>query len=91
MKKMADALNLNDSVILQLNSRFYAPGHNSAVLDNSNQDWMFYHVIDTTNSDGGYRRVLCMDPINYNGNGQGWPIVGNGTPSTTPQNGPNVN
>lgn len=75
-------------VILQLNSQWIAPGHNSAVRDDSGQDWMVYHAIDPTRDDNS-TRVLMMDAIEYTTDG--WPSIRSQSPSFTPQLSPVVN
>ncbi|HKS30267.1 MAG TPA: glycoside hydrolase family 43 protein [Pyrinomonadaceae bacterium] len=75
------------SVILELNKRFIAPGHNSIVTDAAGQDWIFYHAIDSKerllkSSIGGdrdVRRIMLMDRVVYR---NGWPQIEGGTPST---------
>eukprot|EP00042_Codosiga_hollandica_P034913 m.252225 g.252225 ORF g.252225 m.252225 type:complete len:401 (+) comp54517_c0_seq9:634-1836(+) len=74
------------SVILQLNSQFVAPGHNSVLTDDAGQDWMFYHAYQGSERDA---RVLMMDRIFYNLTAAAWPFVG--TPSFSPQPAPVVN
>jgi len=64
------------AVILEKNTKWIAPGHNSVVLDAVGQDWMVYHAIDPANRNGG--RVMLIDKIIYQ---DGWPSIGNGTPS----------
>lgn len=71
------------SVILEKNNSWIAPGHNSIVTDSKNQDWIIYHAIDAKNKDKG--RVLLIDKINYV---DGWPKIGNNTPSETFQEAP---
>ena len=67
-----------DSPILEANERWIAPGHNSVVEDDRGDLWMVYHAIDPQNRNAG--RVMLIDRIRFE---DGWPAVGNGTPSDT--------
>lgn len=62
--------------ILSGNYRWVAPGHNSVITVEVGQVWIMYHAID--HLDHGKGRVFLMDRIYYK---NGWPIIGNGTPS----------
>jgi arabinan endo-1,5-alpha-L-arabinosidase len=62
--------------ILSGNYRWGAPGHNSVITVEVGQVWIMYHAID--HLDHGKGRVFLMDRIYYK---NGWPIIGNGTPS----------
>jgi arabinan endo-1,5-alpha-L-arabinosidase len=92
---LAQATGKSNSVILELNERFVAPGHNSVIRDAAGQDWIFYHAIDSKNrllksdisGDRNVRRIMLMDRLNYRG---GWPVIKKGSPSTTPQPAPKV-
>jgi arabinan endo-1,5-alpha-L-arabinosidase len=84
---LAQAAKRRNSVILELNQRFIAPGHNSVVTDDAGQDWIFYHAIDSKNrllpgsigGDRDVRRIMLMDRVSYR---NGWPQIEGGTPST---------
>jgi arabinan endo-1,5-alpha-L-arabinosidase len=75
------------SVILEANSTWNAPGHNSLVQDSNGDDWIFYHAIErvqprlSTGIPGVYwsRRVLLMDRIRYIA---GWPTISGRQPSS---------
>jgi arabinan endo-1,5-alpha-L-arabinosidase len=75
------------SVILELNARFIAPGHNSVIRDAAGDDWIIYHAIDVTKrntdaaiaGDRDVRRIMLMDRLVYR---KGWPRVEWGSPST---------
>lgn len=82
---LAEATGKANSVILELNERWIAPGHNSIVTDDAGQDWMFYHAIDSKKTNNG--RVMLMDKILYK---DGWPYIETGTPSTTEQEPPTI-
>ncbi|HEV2704706.1 MAG TPA: glycoside hydrolase family 43 protein [Pyrinomonadaceae bacterium] len=85
---LAQATGSKNSVILERNNLWLAPGHNSVVRDAAGQDWIFYHAINVNNrflqdeitGDRGDRRVMLMDRIVYR---RGWPRVEPATPSTT--------
>jgi len=86
-KSLTDSFTEAPDLVVQLNSRWLAPGHNSIVTDNAGQDWIYYHAIDKPTGNYNFRKLL-MDKIVYDN--QGWPRVQGGTPSTTSQNGPVV-
>jgi len=71
--------------ILSENDRWLAPGYNSVITDEEGQDWIMYHAIDTKNPEKG--RVFLMDKISYK---NGWPVIGNGTPSFSKTATPNT-
>ena len=78
---LADAAKRPNSVILEKNERWLAPGHNSVIRDDRGDDWMFYHAIDTNNrktAEGGDRRVMLMSRLVYK---DGWVSVEGGTPA----------
>jgi len=84
---LASATGEPQSVILELNQRFIAPGHNSVIRDAAGDDWLIYHAIDATKrttdaaiaGDRDVRRIMLMDRIVYR---KGWPRVEWGSPST---------
>jgi arabinan endo-1,5-alpha-L-arabinosidase len=84
---LASATGEPQSVILELNMRFIAPGHNSVVRDAAGDDWIIYHAIDAAKrntesaiaGDRDVRRIMLMDRIVYR---KGWPRVEWGSPST---------
>jgi arabinan endo-1,5-alpha-L-arabinosidase len=78
--------------ILQANTMWVGPGHNSVVTDAAGVDWMLYHAIDVNKpyliagNTSISRRPMLLDRITWT---NGWPVVGDaGTPSTTPQTRP---
>lgn len=85
---LARARGRANSVILEANSRWIAPGHNSVITDSAGQDWMAYHAIDSqkrllATSIGGdrdVRRIMLIDRVVYR---DGWPAIEKGHPSTT--------
>ncbi|HEV2912456.1 MAG TPA: glycoside hydrolase family 43 protein [Pyrinomonadaceae bacterium] len=90
---LAQGTGRTNSVILERNRRFNAPGHNSVVTDGARQDWIFYHAIDsrkrflesTIGGDRSDRRIMLMDRLVYR---NGWPWIIGATPSTTRRRGP---
>jgi arabinan endo-1,5-alpha-L-arabinosidase len=82
-EKLAAARDELSSVILQLDERWDAPGHNSVITDEAGNDWMVYHAIDTRQryldtgnpEDQAVRRPMLIDRIEYR---DGWPQVGSG-------------
>ncbi|HZH91954.1 MAG TPA: glycoside hydrolase family 43 protein [Pyrinomonadaceae bacterium] len=83
---LAAATGEPQSVILELNMRFIAPGHNSVIRDAAGDDWIIYHAIDTTKrnteaiaGDRDVRRIMLLDRLVYR---KGWPRVEWGSPST---------
>jgi arabinan endo-1,5-alpha-L-arabinosidase len=92
---LAQARGKSNSVILERNQKWIAPGHNSVVRDAAGQEWLFYHAIDADNrllkndisGDRDVRRIMLMDRLVYQ---NGWPVVEKLSPSTTRQAGPKV-
>jgi arabinan endo-1,5-alpha-L-arabinosidase len=92
---LAQATGEPQSVILELNTRFIAPGHNSVVRDAAGDDWIIYHAIDASKrnvetniaGDRDVRRIMLMDRIVWR---RGWPRVEWGSPSTLPKRAPIV-
>lgn len=84
---LASATGEPQSVILELNTRFIAPGHNSVIRDEAGDDWIIYHAIDAGKrnteaaiaGDRDVRRIMLMDRIVYR---KGWPRIEWGSPST---------
>jgi len=68
------------SVILQKDSTWTAPGHNSIFKDNNGNSWIAYHAIwkkeaevEKAKHENKYvRRVMCIEPVIYK---NGWPVV----------------
>lgn len=92
---LAAATGESQSVILALNGRWLAPGHNSVIRDAAGDDWIIYHAIDTGKrniessiaGDRDVRRIMLMDRLVYR---RGWPRVEWGSPSTLPKSAPAV-
>lgn len=69
---------------------FAGPGHNGDIVqDDKGQDWVLYHAIDRAQprhqNGKGTRRPLLLDKIEWV---NGWPVIGQGQPSLTPQEAP---
>jgi arabinan endo-1,5-alpha-L-arabinosidase len=59
---------------------FVGPGHNSNIItDDAGNDWILYHAYWKGNNYDG--RCLLLDRVHWDEDG--WPIIGNGTPSLT--------
>ncbi|MEO6639526.1 MAG: family 43 glycosylhydrolase [Ginsengibacter sp.] len=79
-ERMGEANGTGSSVILEKDSTWFAPGHNSIVRDEKGNSWIAYHAIwnneaeqERKNRNNKYvRRVLCLEPIVYR---NGWPLV----------------
>ena len=88
---LASATGKPRSVIVESTPSWFAPGHNSVVRDAKGDDWMFYHAVDPRNPkrpaarETNTRRVMLADRIVYR---DGWPVLLNGAPSSTPQSSP---
>jgi arabinan endo-1,5-alpha-L-arabinosidase len=70
-------------IVLHDNDRWRGPGHNSVFRDDAGDDWVVYHAIDSRQPwlfEGQVRRVMLIDRVEYV---DGWPVVGDGTPSRT--------
>jgi arabinan endo-1,5-alpha-L-arabinosidase len=77
-------------IVLRDNDRWLGPGHNSVVRDDAGDDWIVYHAIDSRHPwlfEGQVRRVMLIDRIRYD---DGWPAVGDGSPSRRAMPGPRI-
>lgn len=78
----------SNSVILEKNAEWIAPGHNSVIRDDAGQDWMFYHAINAKRrgvgqgeaivGDRDVRRVMLTNRLVYK---DGWVYAEGGTPA----------
>jgi arabinan endo-1,5-alpha-L-arabinosidase len=90
---LAAATGAANSVILEREGIWVAPGHNAIVRDGHGEDWMLYHAVDSRrprskpSDDINTRRVMLLDRIVWKG---GWPRVEGHGPSTGPQPPPAV-
>jgi len=79
-KRLGEATGKGSSVILEKDSTWLAPGHNSIVKDNKGNTWIAYHAIwqnkskaaEPTGKDRYKKRVFCIQPVQYV---NGWPVV----------------
>ncbi len=70
--------NTYQPVILKGNDTFIGPGHNARIItDDAGVDWMLYHSFVKDKYDEGW--CLMLDMVTWDEDG--WPLVGNGTPS----------
>lgn len=83
-----------DTAILEANGKWLAPGHNSIITDDVNQDWIIYHAIDV-NDRWMYpelkredKRIILIDKIEYV---DGWPTVKDSNPTDSQQSAPVIN
>jgi arabinan endo-1,5-alpha-L-arabinosidase len=73
--RMAEANHTSNSVVLQKNERWTAPGHNSIIRDSSGQAFIAFHAIELLNNKWKYdheTRAFCISPIFYK---NGWPVI----------------
>lgn len=67
---LAESTGAENSVIMESYGQWIAIGHNSLFQDESGQDWVAYHGIDTLDRAKG--RVMLMDRISWE---DGWPLI----------------
>jgi len=88
---LEQAKGVPNSLMLERNERWLAPGHNCLVTDKDGQVWMIYHAVDVERprqrqqDEINSRRVLMIDRIDWR---DGWPWIG--TPSEQPRPAPAV-
>jgi len=88
---LEQAKGVPNSLMLERNERWLAPGHNCLVTDNDGRVWMIYHAVDVERprqrqqDEINSRRVLMIDRIDWR---DGWPWIG--TPSEQPRPAPAV-
>ncbi len=79
-RRLGEANGTGSSVILQKDSVWLAPGHNSIVKDKLGNKWIAYHAIwrdkrkqgKPVGKDHYVKRVFCIAPLQYI---DGWPVV----------------
>jgi arabinan endo-1,5-alpha-L-arabinosidase len=82
-----------NSVILEANKAWIAPGHNAVITDARGDDWMVYHAVDArrvrlkASDDLNTRRIMLIDRIKWVG---GWPRIVGGSPSSGPRSAPRI-
>jgi arabinan endo-1,5-alpha-L-arabinosidase len=59
-----------NSVILEKDEIYTAPGHNSIFQDEKGNRFIAYHAIEIAHKEKG--RVMCISPVRYK---NGWPVV----------------
>ncbi len=90
---LAQATGAANSVILEANAAWIAPGHNAIVTDARGDDWIVYHGVDAKRSrakdsdEVNTRRVMLIDKIEWV---DGWPRVAGNSPSTGPRPAPRM-
>ena len=90
---LAAATGAANSVILQANPEWIAPGHNAIASDAHGVDWIIYHAVDarrTRSKDSdevNSRRVMLIDRITWV---DGWPQVAGASPSSGPRPAPRM-
>ena len=88
-EKLAAARDDLSSVILQIDERWDATGHNPVITDEAGGNRMVDHAIDTRQRDletgsPAYQVVRCPMLIDRTEYRDGWPQVGEGTAPTGP-------
>ena len=74
-RKMLDN---NHETILVGNDLVRGPGHTSQIFtDDKGQDWILYHGYEAADVNAG--RKMFLDKVNWDKDG--WPTIGNGTPT----------
>jgi arabinan endo-1,5-alpha-L-arabinosidase len=67
-------------ILLRGDAVFGGPGHNSRIItDKNGVDWMLYHSYVSPEINSNTARQLMMDKVDWGTDG--WPTIGNGTPS----------
>ena len=94
---LAQATGKGNSVILEKNDEWLAPGHNSVIRDDDGNDWIFYHAINTKKrnvlrdeaigGDRDVRRVMLIDRLVYK---NGWVYATGGTPTLVSKKFPKI-
>ena len=70
--------NAPNKVILEMDAKWVAPGHNSVATDERGQDWMIFHAVDVNRprtkptDDINTRRVMLIERIEWQ---NGWPRI----------------
>ena len=70
--------NAPNKVILEMDAKWIAPGHNAVATDERGQDWMLYHAVDVNrpramlSDEVNTRRVMLVDRIEWR---DGWPSI----------------
>ena len=87
---------LAGDLVLAGNDDWVGPGHADVVTDDADQDWMIYHAAPRGSAvlpNGVQRRYMMLDRLDWvtvPGTEGTWPVVGNGTPSSSRPADPSV-
>lgn len=79
------------TLVLEANTRWNAPGHNSVIRDDAGTDWILYHAVDrlrprsNPGDEVNTRRVMLLDRLEWR---DGWPEIRGKSPTSTSQVGP---
>ncbi|WP_255450507.1 family 43 glycosylhydrolase [Skermania sp. ID1734] len=82
-RKGTDLNNGGGALVLAGSDKWAGPGHNSIITDDAGTDWIVYHAIPRARLElpsGAQRREGMIDRITW---ADGWPEVGDGSPSST--------
>lgn len=73
-KRLGETNATGSSVILEKDSTWLAPGHNSVFRDEKGKAWIAYHAIKRSEINGskGEKRAFCILPLLYK---NGWPQI----------------
>ena len=75
---MAQTTGAQNSVILEADNRWIAPGHNAIVQDGESRHWILYHAVDVkkpsekNTDDINSRRVMLVKEVEW---ANGWPKI----------------
>jgi arabinan endo-1,5-alpha-L-arabinosidase len=90
-RTLAEDTGAANSVILERNAAWLAPGHNSVIADADGNLWLLYHAVDVrrprarADDQINTRRVMLLDRLVWR---NGWPAVETGGPSSGPRPAP---
>ena len=72
--RLSEATGTGNSAILEKDSTWLAPGHNSVFMDDMGKLWIAYHAVLQTRAKAHapFERVMCINPLVYK---NGWPLV----------------
>lgn len=90
---LAKATGSSNSVILEADAAWIAPGHNAIATDRNGDDWIIYHAVDARRSrskdsdDVNSRRIMLIDRIEWV---DGWPRISGKKPSSGPRPAPRM-
>lgn len=82
-RKGTDLNSKGGALILAGSNPWAGPGHSTIVTDEAGTDWLAYHAIPKGNPflpSGANRRPMLIDKIVW---ANGWPEIGDGSPSST--------